>query len=223
MSTFIDLRGIDKSYHLGETSVHALNNLDLTLEHGEFIALSGPSGSGKSTLLNICGLLDRPDKGSYLIDGRNTAQLKAAEQTRLRREQIGFVFQNFNLVPVMNARENIEYPLLLNDVCTADRRAQVDTMLAQVGLEPYAKHLPDKLSGGQRQRVAIARALVKRPNLVIADEPTANLDTATATLIIDLMHQLGREQGATFLIATHDERMSARCDRVVQLIDGAIS
>ena len=223
MTVLIDMQHIRKEYRLGETRVAALRGVDLQLDKGEFVALSGPSGSGKSTLLNLCGLLDHADEGCYRLEGRDTGHLKRAELTMLRRDHIGFVFQNFNLVPVMNARENIEYPLLLNDVSSAIRRKRVDEILAQVGLESVAHHLPDKLSGGQRQRVAIARALVKKPSLVIADEPTANLDTATATQIIDLMHELGREQHATFLIATHDQRMTSRCDRSLELIDGAIS
>lgn len=222
MNPLIEMYGIVKHYHLGETEVLALNDVNLQVERGAFVALSGPSGSGKSTLLNICGLIDHSNAGSYLLEGIDIAKQNRASLTRLRRESIGFVFQSFNLVPVMTAYENVEYPLLLSGVAAAQRRVRVNEILAQVGLEKFSRHLPDKLSGGQRQRVAIARALVKKPALVVADEPTANLDTATATQVIDLMHGLGREMGTTFLVATHDERMTSRCERVVQLIDGEV-
>jgi putative ABC transport system ATP-binding protein len=221
-ATLIAMHGVAKRYHLGDTTVAALRDVDLTVHAGEFTALSGPSGSGKSTLLNLCGLLDAADSGAYHLQGENITRLSAAARTRLRRERIGFVFQTFNLVPVMTAYENVEYPLLLNNVGAAARRRRVHEMLEQVGLAPFARHLPDRLSGGQRQRVAIARALVKQPLLVIADEPTANLDTATANQIIDLMHHFANTHHATFLVATHDQRMTARCERVVELVDGAI-
>lgn len=222
MNPLIEMHGIGKYYHLGETEVLALSNIDLQVERGSFVALSGPSGSGKSTLLNICGLIDHSNDGSYLLEGIDIAKQKRASLTRLRQESIGFVFQSFNLVPVMTAYENVEYPLLLSGVATAQRRQRVNEILEQVGLDRFSRHLPDKLSGGQRQRVAIARALVKKPALVVADEPTANLDTVTATQVIDMMHELGHEMGTTFLVATHDERMTNRCERVVQLIDGEV-
>ncbi len=222
MNPLIEMHSINKRYHLGETEVRALHTVDLQVERGAFVALSGPSGSGKSTLLNICGLIDHSDGGSYLLEGIDITKQNRASLTRLRRESIGFVFQSFNLVPVMTAYENIEYPLLLSGIPTTQRRQRVSEILAQVGLDRFSRHLPDKLSGGQRQRVAIARALVKQPALVVADEPTANLDTVTATQVIDLMHELGREIGTTFLVATHDERMTSRCERVVSLIDGEI-
>jgi putative ABC transport system ATP-binding protein len=222
MNPLIEMHGIDKHYHLGETEVRALHTVDLQVERGAFVALSGPSGSGKSTLLNICGLIDHCDKGSYLLEGIDITTQNKSSLTRLRRESIGFVFQSFNLVPVMTAYENVEYPLLLSGIPTTQRRERVSEILAHVGLEKFSRHLPDKLSGGQRQRVAIARALVKKPALVVADEPTANLDTVTATQVIDLMHSLGREIGTTFLVATHDERMTSRCERVVSLIDGEV-
>ncbi len=222
MNPLIEMRGIDKHYHLGETEVRALHSVDLLVERGAFVALSGPSGSGKSTLLNICGLIDHSDQGSYQLEGVDITKQDRASLTTLRRENIGFVFQSFNLVPVMTAYENVEYPLLLSGVATAQRRQRVTEILEQVGLDKFSRNLPDKLSGGQRQRVAIARALVKKPSLVVADEPTANLDTVTATQVIDLMHELGREIGTTFLVATHDERMTSRCERVVSLIDGEV-
>ncbi len=222
MAAIINLEQVSKSYHLGETRVDALIDINLAISAGEFAAIAGPSGSGKSTLLNLCGLLDRPDSGEYRLEGRRTTELSAAQLTELRRERIGFIFQSFNLVPVISAAENIEYPLLLTGMPAAERRRTVAALVERVGLAPYAHHLPDRLSGGQRQRVAIARALIKRPALVIADEPTANLDTETATQVIDLMHEAGREQGTTFLIATHDERMVSRCHRALHLTDGVI-
>ncbi len=217
----VDLKGITKTYHLGETKVEALKGITLAVDPGEFLALQGPSGSGKSTLLNICGLLDSPDAGSYLFEGQPFGG--EGHQTMLRRKHIGFVFQTFNLIPVMTAYENIEYPLLLDGTPKVARRTAVEKILEEVGVAEFQRHLPDKLSGGQRQRVAIARALVKKPKLVIADEPTANLDSATAATIVELMKALGREHNTTFIIATHDERMSRHCGRTVQLIDGNLA
>jgi putative ABC transport system ATP-binding protein len=221
-SRVIDLHAISKCYHLGESSVQALSHVDISVAVGEFVALSGPSGSGKSTLLNICGLLDSSDEGEYQLVGQDVAHLSKRESTLLRRELIGFIFQGFNLIPVMSAYENIEYPLLLSGIHARQRRQMVEDILERVGLEEFAKHRPDRLSGGQRQRVAAARALVKRPKLVIADEPTANLDSATATQLIELMKGLAHTNGSSFLVATHDERMSAHCDRKLQLMDGRI-
>jgi putative ABC transport system ATP-binding protein len=216
----IRLEGVSKSYRMGQTDVPALRDVTLSVAAGEFAALVGPSGSGKSTLLNICGLVDQPDSGQLSIDGEAADRLSQRQLTLIRREKIGFVFQGFNLVPVMTAFENVEYPLFLAGA--GDRAQRVRKMLAQVGLAELEHRRPDELSGGQRQRVAIARALVKQPRLVIADEPTANLDSATAAQIVDLMHDLGRSHGTTFLIATHDARMTARCDRAIQLCDGEL-
>jgi putative ABC transport system ATP-binding protein len=218
----IVLQGIHKSYHLGETRVSALRGVDLTIPPGEFLAIGGPSGSGKSTLLNICGLLDNPDQGRYWLQGEEMGGLAQDALAGVRRGRLGFIFQNFNLVPVMTAAENVEYPLLLLGLGRRERSRRVTQMLEAVGLADHGRHLPDRLSGGQRQRVAIARALVKQPTLVIADEPTANLDTATASQIIDLMQRLGSDQGTTFLIATHDERMIQRCHRMCHLVDGVL-
>jgi putative ABC transport system ATP-binding protein len=196
--------------------------INLVVTKGEFTALQGPSGSGKSTLLNICGLLDKFDEGTYHFGGSDINTFTNQQLTLKRREEIGFVFQNFNLIPVMTAFENVEYPLLLTGQTSQQRRERTLALLEQVGLAECVDHRPDQLSGGQRQRVAIARALVKNPPLVIADEPTANLDSDTARHIIDLMHTLGQDYGTTFLIATHDERMAARCDQVLQLTDGVL-
>ncbi len=217
------LKNIRKHYDMGESKVTALKQVNLRLDAGDFAALKGPSGSGKSTLLNICGLLDQANGGELAFLGQDVGAMNGTQLTRLRREHMGFVFQNYHLLPVLSARENVEYPLLLRGMDKKQRKARVAQMIEQVGLGEFAHHRPDHLSGGQRQRVAIARALVNRPRLVIADEPTANLDTRTATQMIELMHQLGKAQGTTFLIATHDERMAARCDRVFTIRDGEIN
>lgn len=222
MKNLIAMQNITKSYHLGQNKIPALKTLHLEIGVGEFIALQGPSGSGKSTLLNLCGLLDQADSGHYLLKGIEIHNQSQRRLTALRREMIGFIFQGFNLVPVMTVFENVEYPLLLSRKSRPERRHAVDLILQRVGLSSHHKHRPDQLSGGQRQRVAIARALVKQPALVIADEPTANLDGKTANEIIALMHEISRESGSTFLIATHDERMSTQCDRVLTLIDGVL-
>ncbi|MDL5032936.1 ABC transporter ATP-binding protein [Pelomonas sp. APW6] len=216
------LRGVRKTYRLGEHVVPALQGVDLDVQAGELLALTGPSGSGKSTLLNLCGLIDSPDEGQVLLDGRPVDARQALAATLLRRDAIGFVFQSFNLVPVMTVAENVDYPLFLAGVPAAERRRRVDEALVQVGLSAHAAHRPDALSGGQRQRVAMARALVKRPRLVIADEPTASLDSHTAEQVLGLMRRLAHEGGAAFLIATHDERLTRRCDRVIGLLDGRI-
>ena len=215
------LRGVRKSYRLGRHAVPALQGVDLDLRAGEMLALAGPSGSGKTTLLNLCGLIDVPDAGAILLRGEPVHRLDERYRTRLRRDALGFVFQQFNLVPVMTAAENVEYPLFLAGVAQAERR-RVAQALERVGLASHAGHRPDELSGGQRQRVAIARALVKRPALVIADEPTASLDSQTAEAVLELMRERSREEGVTFVFATHDERLSSRCDRVVRLRDGRV-
>jgi putative ABC transport system ATP-binding protein len=222
MSALLTLSAISKTYQLGNNKIKALKQVNLVVKKGEFTALQGPSGSGKSTLLNICGLLDHFDEGTYHFEDNDISTFTKQQLTLKRRENLGFVFQGFNLIPVMTVFENVEYPLLLAGVASRQRRERTLAVLEQVGLAEFVSHLPDKLSGGQRQRVAIARALVKKPPLVIADEPTANLDSDTARHVIDLMHTLGRDYGTTFLIATHDERMAARCDRTLQLTDGVL-
>ena len=218
----LQLRGVHKTYRLGSHVVPALRGVDLALHAGEMLALTGPSGSGKSTILNVAGLIDTPDQGEILLRGATVGGLSARDAALLRRDAIGFVFQSFNLVPVMTVAENVDYPLFLAGVATAERRERVDAMLRAVGLHEHAQHRPDALSGGQRQRVAIARALVKRPALVIADEPTASLDSHTADQVLDLMREQGHAHGAAFLVATHDARLLGRCDRAIALLDGVI-
>jgi putative ABC transport system ATP-binding protein len=222
MTAVIQLIGVHKHYRLGSHVINALQGVDLAVQRGEMLALTGPSGSGKSTLLNLCGLIDAPDAGEILLRGQPVHALGATASTLLRRDAIGFVFQGFNLVPVMTVAENVDYPLFLANVPAAQRRARVAEALAAVGLSEHAKHRPDALSGGQRQRVAIARALIKRPALVVADEPTASLDSHTADQVLDLMRQRCHAEGAAFVIATHDSRLTRRCDRVVALLDGVI-
>ena len=219
----IELQGVHKTYRLGAHTVPALRGVDLAVRPGELVALTGPSGSGKSTILNIAGLIDRADAGTVRLRGQAIDARDEAAATALRRDAIGFIFQGFNLVPVMTVADNVDYPLFLAGVPAAERRVRVAAALDAVGLREHAGHRPDALSGGQRQRVAIARALIKRPGLVIADEPTASLDSATATQMLDLMRELGHRDGAAFLIATHEERLTRRCDRVIALRDGVIA
>ena len=218
----VRLHGVRKTYRLGAHVIPALQGVDLAVQRGELLALTGPSGSGKSTLLNLCGLIDTPDAGEIVLGGTPVQGLDEQARTLLRRDALGFVFQGFNLVPVMTVAENVDYPLFLAGVPAAERRERVAQQLAAVGLQAHAHHRPDALSGGQRQRVAIARALVKRPRLVIADEPTASLDSHTADQVLDLMRERGQAEGAAFVIATHDSRLTRRCDRVVALLDGRI-
>ncbi|HEY4067431.1 MAG TPA: ABC transporter ATP-binding protein [Burkholderiaceae bacterium] len=218
----IELRGVHKTYRLGQHVIPALQGVDLAVRRGELLALTGPSGSGKSTILNLAGLIDAPDRGEIVLDGRAVSGLAEIPRTLLRRDALGFVFQSFNLVPVMTVAENVDYPLFIAGVPAAERRERVAAQLAAVGLQDHAHHRPDALSGGQRQRVAIARELVKRPRLVIADEPTASLDSHTADQVLDLMRERCHAEGAAFVIATHDSRLTRRCDRVLALLDGRL-
>jgi putative ABC transport system ATP-binding protein len=223
-SPFVSLVDVHKTYRLGETQVRALRGVSLDLHQGEFAALVGPSGSGKSTLLNMVGCIDEPDRGSVLVEGRDVAHLSDDARSGLRNEKIGFIFQSFNLVPVLDVYENVELPLLINErIPPAERRDRIMQAVADVELADYARQLPDKLSGGQRQRVAIARALVTSPLLVLADEPTANLDSGTAHRIVDLMLALNASRKVTFFFSTHDEKLMARVARIVHIMDGTIT
>ncbi len=218
----LELQAVHKTYQLGQHVVNALRGVDLRVQPGEVLALSGPSGSGKSTLLNLCGLIDNADSGEVCLQGQRVNTLNEVQRTVLRRDLLGFVFQGFNLVPVMTVAENVDYPLFLLGLPLPERQARVEAQLRSVGLLDHARHRPDALSGGQRQRVAIARALVKRPRLVIADEPTASLDSHTADQVLDLMRERCHAEGAAFVVATHDSRTSSRADRVLSLLDGRL-
>lgn len=218
----ISLKGITKSYQLGKTSVPALQGVDLDVEAGEFTVVMGPSGSGKTTLLNIIGLLDRADAGSFRLDGEELAGRDFNDMASLRNRKIGFIFQSFNLVPVLDVLENIEFPCLLRKEDRGALRKRVTQLAEEVGLTHVLRHRPDELSGGQRQRVAIARALVTQPEIVLADEPTANLDSATSEQILVLMEHLNASKGVTFLFSTHDPRIMKRARRVVLMADGRL-
>lgn len=220
----VKLTGVQKSYLLGQTVVPALRGVDISLRRGEFTAIIGASGSGKSTLLNMIGCIDDPDAGTVLIDGVDVTKLDDDAKSRLRNRKIGFIFQSFNLVPVLNVYENVELPLLINDeIAQLERRQRVQSAIQDVGLEALQRNLPDQLSGGQRQRVAIARALAGNPDLVLADEPTANLDSSTSHKIIDLMLELNARRRVTFLFSTHDEKLMGRVSRTIHIQDGVIS
>ena len=218
----IALQGITRHFQLGEQPVCALEQINLTITSGEYIAVMGPSGSGKSTLLNVLGLLDRPDSGHYLLDGTDTAQLGERELATLRSRRIGFVFQSFHLVPRLSARENIELPLMLSGMAPALRRQRVDALLEGLALSNRAGHKPAELSGGQRQRVAIGRAMAMSPALLLADEPTGNLDSHSGEEVMALLERLNRQQGITLIVVTHDERLGARAGRQIRMNDGRI-
>ncbi len=218
----IELSNTSKRYRIGEIETRALDDVSLCVEAGEFMALVGPSGSGKTTLLQIIGCLDKPTGGTVLINGRDVTRLSANGRADLRREVIGFIFQFFALVPVLNAYENVELPLLLNGVGAKERHTRTMELLDAVGLADRVHHRPDQLSGGQQQRVAIARALAPRPLMVLADEPTANLDTANGEQAMEIMQRLNRQTGTAFIFATHDPRVMAFAQRTIQLVDGRI-
>jgi putative ABC transport system ATP-binding protein len=218
----VQLENVCKTYWLGHVETRAVDGVSLAFGEGEFTALVGPSGSGKTTLLQLIGCLDRPDSGSIRIQGRDITRYSANQRADLRREVIGFIFQFFALVPVLSAYENVELPLLLNGVKSAERRTRVMDLLDAVGLADRAKNRPDQMSGGQQQRVAIARALAPRPLLVLADEPTANLDTANGEQAMAIMQRLNQQTGTAFIFATHDPRVMAFARRVVDLRDGRV-
>lgn len=220
--TLYEVRGVSHRYDLGRHGVQALCGVDLNVRKGEFMAISGPSGSGKTTLLNILGLLERPCEGTVRLDGAEVSGMSDRERTRLRRERIGFIFQTFNLIPVLTAYENVEYFLLKRKVPGTEIRRRVLQALEAVGVGAQADQRPNDMSGGQRQRVAIARALVRDADVILADEPTAALDQATGSAVMDLMKRLNHERGVTFVFSTHDPRILAAADRVVQLTDGRV-
>ncbi|MGB2910875.1 MAG: ABC transporter ATP-binding protein [Anaerolineales bacterium] len=218
----IELENAVKTYQIGEVKTHALDGVSLSIAEGEFTALVGPSGSGKTTMLQLMGCLDRPNSGAVKINGQDVTKLSKNKRADLRREKIGFIFQFFALVPVLTAYENVELPLLLNNVKANERQERVMGLLEAVGLADRAGHRPDQLSGGEQQRVAIARALASEPLLVLADEPTANLDTANGAQAMDIMQRLNQETGTAFIFATHDPRVMSYARRVIELLDGRI-
>jgi putative ABC transport system ATP-binding protein len=224
MSTIVSVRNVSKDYMLGKTVVPAVREVSLDVDEGEFLSIAGPSGSGKTTLLNLVGCVDTPTSGSVIVNGQDTSRLTERDLTDLRLRTIGFIFQSFNLVSVLSVFQNVEFPLLLQGTLTKkERRQRVQGLLEAVGLAEHSRHRPSELSGGQRQRVAIARALVTRPKLVLADEPTANLDSATGATIIDLMRDMNRRDGTTFIFSTHDPKVMSHANAVVRIADGRIA
>jgi len=218
----IELKGVKKDYPLGRTVVHAIRGVDLEISEGDFTVIAGPSGSGKTTLLNLMGLLDHPTEGELFFEGREVSRISDRDATFIRRNRIGFIFQTFNLIPVLTAIENVELPLLLKRMKGKERIKRAGEALAAVGLGDKLYHKPDELSGGERQRVAIARAIAGMPDIILADEPTANLDSETGLSIIKLMKEMNREQGVTFVFSTHDARIIEIARRKIELLDGKV-
>ena len=218
----IQLAGIERIFQVGDETVRALSNVNLTVHQGEYVAIMGPSGSGKSTLLNIVGLLDRPDKGIYSLEDLNTTELTDDQQASVRCHKIGFVFQFFHLVPRLTSAENVELPMILAGIDPGERKTRVQAALSTLGLRERAKHRPDQLSGGQRQRVAIARATIMRPDIILADEPTGNLDRTSGIEVIQILEDLNNK-GMTLIMVTHDPDLGRRASRKLQLVDGKIS
>jgi len=219
----VHFENVSKDYTLGDSQVYALKNINLQIEDGEFLAIAGPSGSGKSTLLNLIGCIDTPSSGKIYINNQDTSGQTPDQLSELRARTIGFIFQTFNLFPVLSAEENVEYPLLqFKELSTAERRARTAKFLDIVGLSGFAHHRPNQLSGGQRQRVAIARALATQPKIILADEPTANLDHKTGEGILQLMKEINRNSRTTFIFSTHDAKVMAMADRLVRIEDGQL-
>jgi putative ABC transport system ATP-binding protein len=218
----IQLENIHRYFQVGEQTVHALNDISLAINKGEYISVMGPSGSGKSTLLNVIALLDKPSSGRYLLNSQDVTQRSDDELAKVRRENIGFVFQFFHLIPRLSAAENIEMPMILAGIAVKERKQRVAQALASVNLQDRARHRPDQLSGGQLQRVAIARAMIMRPEILLADEPTGNLDSKSGMEIIELLENLN-QQGVTLMIITHDQALGDRAQRQIRIVDGQIA
>lgn len=219
----VEAKNLKKVYKVGELDLTVIGDLSITINQGEFVSLIGPSGSGKSTVLNMLGCLDTPTSGSININDKDITNLDNTQLANFRGEHIGFIFQSFNLIPVLTVYENIEYPLIMiQNLSENERKKRVDNLLKEVGMYEQKDKTPDKISGGQMQRVAIARALVTNPKIVFADEPTANLDSKTAHMIIELMKKIQKEHNTTFIFATHDEKIVANVDRLITLVDGNI-
>lgn len=218
----LELRELSKTYTLGTIKIQALGGVDLQVRRAEFVAVMGASGSGKTTLLNLIGTLDTPTEGTVILDGENLSKLREPDKDRIRRHKIGFIYQFYNLIPVLSARENIELPMEFANVERKKRQERVDQLLKMVGLSDRADHRPDELSGGEQQRVAMARALANHPSLILADEPTGDLDTKTGQEVIGKLKDLCREEGVTVIMVTHDPVAAAYADRIVQMRDGKI-
>lgn len=221
--SIVEVEAVSKIYHQGKVIFKALDEVSLTVDKGEFIALAGPSGSGKTTLLNLIGGLDLPDSGKVILDGKDYSTMGDGERADLRLQKIGFVFQSFNLIPVLTAAENVEYILRLQNVEKSERIERVRTILAEVGLQEKYHSRPDELSGGQQQRVAVARAIVSNPTVVLADEPTANLDSKTGEKLLEMMKKMNEERQVTFIFATHDRMVMDFARRIVLLHDGKVA
>ncbi len=222
MPNVIEIQHLTRKYGKGIGEVVAINEISLNIEYGEFTSIIGPSGSGKSTLLNLIGGLDKSDSGSVLLAGKDIAKMSGSQMSDFRRDRIGFIFQAYNLIPVLSAEENIEYIMLLQGIPSVKRKERVQEMLFLVGLEGLGHRRPSELSGGQQQRVAVARAMASKPEIILADEPTANLDSKTGMALLDMMRQLNTDQGVTFVFSTHDEMIMKRARRLVHLRDGLV-
>ena len=222
MSTVIESKNISRRFGSGDTEVIALDNVSMEIEEGEFTAIIGPSGSGKTTLLQLIGGLDNPDSGSIMLSGSNIAEMSGNQLSDFRRDHIGFIFQAYNLIPVLSAEENIEYIMLLQGIASSERKKRVQEMLSIVGLDGLAERRPAQLSGGQQQRVAVARAMASNPDIILADEPTANLDSKTGVALLEVMRELNRAHNVTFVFSTHDEKIMDRATRLIHLSDGKI-
>jgi putative ABC transport system ATP-binding protein len=220
--SLVSIHDVKKNYHLGKTIIPALRGITFNIEKGDFLSIVGPSGCGKTTLLNIIGCIDKPSEGHIYFNGTDVAELSDNQEADIRLKKIGFIFQSFNLIPVLNIFENIEFPLILNKWPKKKRKERVEYLIEIVGLSDYIQHKPDELSGGQRQRVAIARALVNEPSLVIADEPTANLDSETGGMILSIMKKLNEEEDVTFIFSTHNPEVMDYARRIIVLKDGKI-
>jgi len=221
-NTVIETRHLCREFGKGDTLVKALTDANITIERGEFTAIIGPSGSGKSTLLQLIGGLDTASSGEVFLDNKNISHMTGTELSDFRRDHIGFIFQAYNLIPVLSARENIEYIMLLQGVSAAERKRRVDLLMHAVGLEGLGDRRPAELSGGQQQRVAVARAMVSKPSIILADEPTANLDSKTGADLLDMMKDLNEQQNMTFVFSTHDPKIMERARRIIRLVDGCV-
>jgi len=222
MDTVIETKDLTRTFGEAETQVTALDHVSVTIEEGEFTAIIGPSGSGKTTLLQLIGGLDEPNAGEVWLSGTNIATMSGKQLSDFRRDHIGFIFQSYNLIPVLSAEENIEYIMLLQGVSEQQRKTRVQEMLALVGLEGLGNRRPSHLSGGQQQRVAVARAMASKPDIILADEPTANLDSATGIALLEMMRELNQQMNMTFVFSTHDQKIMDRADRLIHLEDGRI-